>query len=107
LAGKEADYQRFEEWVSYYKAEKVKAIHAGFLTMRRRSGQNWVHFERVSTQPSVPLGDAILHLFASRDQPFSDEQLLASKLRVADGVQLRQVAEFTEHQWRRSPRIPI
>ena len=69
-AGKEADYQKFEEWVSYYKAEKVKAIHAGFLTMRRRSGQNWVHFERVSTQPYVPLGDAMLHLFAEPRSAF-------------------------------------
>ena len=50
-AGKEVDYRRFEEWVEYYKAKKVKAIHAGFLTMRRRSGQNWVHFERVPSEP--------------------------------------------------------
>jgi len=107
LAGKEADYQKFEEWISYYQTQRVKAIHAGFLTMRKRSGQNWVHFERVSTQPSVPLGEAMLHFFTSRDQPLSDDQLLASKLQVADGVQLRQVVAFSEGQWRRSPRIPM
>jgi hypothetical protein len=107
LAGKEADYQKFQEWISYYQAQRVVAIHAGLLTIRKRSGQNWVHFERVSAHPSVPLGDAMLHFFATRDQPLSDEQLLASKLTVADGVQLRQLAEFSDGQWRRSPSIPL
>lgn len=104
-AGKDADYKTFEEWVSYYQAEKVKAIHAGFLTMRRRSGQNWVQFERVSTEPSLLLGEAILHRFAIRDQPPSDEQLLSSRLQVAEGVQLVQVVEFAEHEWRRPQKV--
>jgi hypothetical protein len=106
-AGKDADYRHFEEWVNYYKAKKVKAIHAGFLTMRRRFGQNWVHFERVSSQPTIKLGDAMLRRFTIRDQPQSDEQLLKSRLQAAEGVQLRQIVEFTEQQWRRSPRIQV
>ena len=104
-AGKEADCQRFEEWVEYYKARKVKALHAGFLTMRRRSGQNWVHFERVVADVTKPSGQAILDRFAARDQPLSEEQLLRSKLQVAEGIQLRQVMEFHEQQWRLSPKV--
>jgi len=100
-SGTEADYRKFEEWVNFYKSEKVEAIHSGFLTMRRRSGQNWVHFERVSSEPSMPLGDAMLHRFALRDQPLSDEQLRNSRLQVAEGVQLTQIVEFADQQWRR------
>ncbi len=97
----------FEEWVDYYKSRKVTAIHAGFLTMRRRSGQNWLHFERVPWEPTVPSGDAILRRFAVRDRPLSDEQLLRGRLRAADGVQLRQVVEFTDQQWRLSTHVQM
>ncbi len=106
-AGQDVDNRVFEEWLDYYKARKVKAIHAGFLTMRRRSGQNWVHFERVLAEPTLLLGDAILRRFAVRDRPLSDQQLLQSKLRAADGVQLRQVVEFREQQWQVSPHVPL
>ena len=106
-AGKDADYRHFEEWVEYYKTEKVKAIHGGFLTMRRRSGQNWLHFERVLSELTQPSGDAILRRFTVRDQALSDVQLLGSTFRVAEGIQLRQVVEFTEQHWRRSPKIQM
>jgi len=105
-AGKDADYRTFEEWVNYYKAERIKAIHAGFLTMRRRSGHNWVHFERVSTEPSLLLGEAILHRFMMRDQPApSDEQLLEARIEVAQRVQLMQLLEFSDQDWRRPQKI--
>ena len=81
-AGKEADYRIFEEWVDYYKAKKVKAIHAGFLTMRRRVRAKLGAFRTGSFRASLSLGDAILRRFAVRDQPLSDEQLLNSKLQV-------------------------
>lgn len=106
-AGGEADGRIFEEWVDYYKSRKVKAIHAGFLTMRRRSGQNWVHFERVPWEPTEPSGDAILRRFTIRDRPLSDEQLLQSRLQAADGLQLRQVLEFREQQWRQLPKVQM
>ena len=104
-AGKETDYRRFAEGVDYYKEKKVKAIHAGFLTMRRRSGQNWVHFERVPTEPKLPLGDAILKRFAVRDQPLSDEQILRGKFQIAQGVQLRNALEFRDQEWIRQPNV--
>ena len=104
-AGKDADYRTFEEWVNYYQSEKVKAIHAGFLTMRRRSGHNWVHFEQVSIEPSLLLGKSILHRFMMRDQPLSDTELLESRIEVAQGVQLLQLLEFSDHNWRRPQKI--
>jgi hypothetical protein len=104
-AGQEADCRRFEEWVEYYKTRKVKALHAGFLTMRRRSGQNWVHFERVVADVTKPSGQAILDRFGVRDQSLSDEQLLNSRLQVAEGVQLRQVLEVNDQKWRLSPKV--
>ncbi|MGH9646780.1 MAG: methyltransferase [Bryobacteraceae bacterium] len=104
-AGKEVDYRRFAEWVDYYKEKKVKAIHAGFLTMRRRSGQNWVHFERVPSEPKLPLGDAILKRFAVRDHPLSDEQILGGTFQIAQGVQLQNALEFRDQQWIRPPNV--
>jgi SAM-dependent methyltransferase len=98
-AGREADCRIFQQWTDYYQTKKVKAIHAGLVSMRRRSGQNWVHFERVLSEPSVSLGEAILRRFAVRDHPLSDAQLLNSKLQVEAGIQLRQVMEFSDHQW--------
>jgi len=106
-AGKQADYRNFEEWVSYYQAERVKSIHMGFLTMRRRSGQNWVHFERISTEPSLLFGQAILHRFTIRDRPLSDEQILRTKFQMAEGVQLQQVVEFRDQHWRLSPKVHL
>lgn len=100
-AGKDADYRKFEEWVGYYKSEKVKAIHAGFVTMRRRSGQNWVHFEKTQAEPKFQSGDALLRRFAGRDQPISDDELLGSRIQVADGIQLEHLVEFGAQQWRR------
>jgi hypothetical protein len=91
--------------VEYYKARKVKALHAGFLTMRRRSGQNWVHFERVVADITKPSGQAILERFAVRDQPLSEEELLRSRVQVAEGIQLRQVMEFHDQQWHLSPKV--
>jgi len=103
--GKEADCQRFDEWVEYYRSRKVKALHAGFLTMRRRPGQNWVHFERVVADVTKPSGQAILERFAVRDQPLSEEELLKSRPQVTEGTQLRQVMEFHDRQWRLSPKV--
>lgn len=101
-AGREADCKNFDSWVEYYQTKKVKSIHAGFLAMRRRSGKNWVHFERVPAEPALPAGDAILHAFAIRDQPLSDELLLTKKLQAIEGLQLRQVMEFRDQHWRPS-----
>ncbi len=106
-AGKETDYRRFAEWVDYYKEKKVKAIHAGFLTMRRRSGQNWVHFERAPSEPKLLSGDAILQRFTVRDQPPSDEQLLRGTFQIAEGVQLRNALEFRDQQWVRSSSVQM
>ena len=105
--GKEADCLRFEEWVEYYKTRKVKALHAGFLAMRRRSGQNWVHFEQVVADVTRLSGQAILDRFAARDQPLSDEQLLRTKFQMTEGVQLQQVVEFREQRWHLSPKVHL
>ena len=101
-AGRETDCRSFNEWVAYYKAHKVRAIHAGFISMRRRSGQNWTHFERVFSEPTLPLGKAILQGFAVRDQPLSGEQLLGAKLQPVEGVQVQQVTEFSDGEWRQA-----
>jgi hypothetical protein len=65
-----------------------------------------VHFERVSTEPSLLLGEAILHRFMMRDQPSpSDEQLLEARIEVAQRVQLMQLLEFSDQAWRRPQKI--
>jgi len=106
-AAKEIEYERFSEWVDYYNFKRVKTIHAGFLTLRRRSGHNWVHFERCASEPSLPSGEAILRRFTVRDRPLTDSQILGGKFRIADGVQLRHVVEFGGKEWRVSPRVQM
>jgi hypothetical protein len=103
----QADVARFQEWVGYFLSRKVKRIHEGFVVMRRRSGGNWTQFERVASEPTLPAGDVIFERFRLRDHPLSDIELLSRRIRLAKGVQMRQVLEFTGEGWKSAASVPL
>ena len=99
----ETNQANFQHWIDYYARHKVKAIHAGFLTLRRRSGENWLQIERADSEPSVQCGDAILAYFQTRDRNLDDEALLDMHVRLSEGVQLEQRLEFSAGDWKQAP----
>jgi hypothetical protein len=94
---RENDPSRFAEWMDYYRRHQVVAIRRGLVTMRKRSGANWVRMESCPTTPSVPFGDAIAQRFEAFDflagNP-TDENILDGRFRVLDGVKINQRLSF-------------
>jgi len=79
----------YEEWLQYFAQAKIRGIHFGVITMRRRSGEaNWMRYDQM---PAVagPCGDSIEQGFRSRDfldEHSRDDELLDGRLKCADLV---------------------
>jgi hypothetical protein len=97
-----ADQRNFDAWMRYYTEHQVEAIHAGVLTLRRRSGRNWVKVEDLPPGISDPFGASIERGLANLDRVTmdSDEDLLATRFRVATAARLDQRIEFAGGEWR-------
>jgi len=83
------DISLYNEWMAYYEQQQVEAVHGGIITMRRRSGSNWVRIEEMP-ETRQPFGEAILEGFAAQDYLVShdDGALLAARLKLSDEAQL-------------------
>ncbi len=97
----DTDAALYSEWTSYYREEGVVMIHAGTLTLRRRSGRNWVRIDDTPREPTQPFGDAILQGFAARDflDSHSDEELLASKPKLSPDAFLDERLRQSNGAW--------
>jgi SAM-dependent methyltransferase len=96
----ERDASSFNEYMSYYRARGVEAIHGGLITMRSRPGKNWILMEENGQTPKEPFGDFVESLFAARDLLHGPQDaLLAAKLRLAPHVRLEQVLEIGDGRW--------
>ncbi len=93
--------EAFNDHMTYYRSRGVEAIYGGLITMRLRSGKNWILMEESSQTPKEPFGDYVESLFAARDLLHdSREALLAAKLRLAPHVRLEHVLEHADSRWR-------
>jgi predicted RNA methylase len=100
------DAQLYDEYMAYYRQRQVEAVHKGLVTMRLRSGKNWVLMQDIDDAPREPFGDAIEHRFAARDflaAHAADEQMLPLKLRLSPHARLEQVFEPSGAGWKPSP----
>ena len=93
---------RQDQWEQAFRDRNVKAIHGGFIFLRRRQGSNWFDVTQIAKAVDRPIGDAISQGFENRDLVFrkdNDQALLESRLSVANG--LRQVANshWEDHSW--------
>jgi methylase of polypeptide subunit release factors len=94
--------RKFNEWVNYYRRERIEAIGFGLLTMRRRDGrENWF---RCDSLPEVrgACGEEIARGFAVRDfleATRDDEQLLSARLRRSDKIEWQQRLTLSTEGW--------
>ena len=97
-AGRDSDL--FGEYMSYYRSHGVETIHDGLITMRLRSGKNWILMEENAQTPKEPFGDYVESLFAARDLLHdSQDAVLAAKLRLAPHIRLEHVLEHLDGRW--------
>jgi methyltransferase family protein len=97
-----ADESNFNAWMRYYAEHQVEAIHAGVLTLRRRSGRNWVKVEDLPPGISEPFGHSIERGLTNLNHVTmdSDDELLTTRFRVAAEARLDQRIGFADGQWR-------
>ncbi len=101
----EADQRNFDEWMAFYEQHRVEAIHAGLLTLRKRSGRNWIRLSDLPPGVSEPFGHVIERGLAGLDLASSstDQELLNLRLRLFPSVRLDQPVEFRDGAWRAGP----
>ena len=101
-ASPDAVADEFDRWMDYYDRNRIEAIDAGIISLRRRSGgPNWVRIDQES-DPALYPGDAILRGFAAHDlidHIQDDTRLLAMRLRCRPEVSVSQRLEPTETGW--------
>jgi hypothetical protein len=98
----EAASQTFRTWMDYYRKSKVRAIHGGMVTMRRRTGANWVRLEDCPGTVHGPFGEFVLAGLRHRDflasHP-SEEGMLDAKPTIADRALLETQARWVDGAW--------
>ena len=83
-----------DRWLEHYRALGIEAIAFGAISLRRRSGTNWVQAEDVPEQ-IVPAADHVERLFAAQDFLASGD-LLDARLVLVDGHVLRQALHLED-----------
>ena len=102
------DDASFAEWMNYYRAQKVEAIHGGMIAMRRRTGSNWIRIDEMTVSAPRPFGSAVVQMFANRDfleEHTSDEQMLAARVRISPHAQLDQQFRPSEGRWQHNSAV--
>src|SRR5262249_21146075 len=98
----EALTRRFEEWMAYYRRERIEAISYGLITLRLRPGRaNWFACEDAPERLG-PCGESIARGFAGRDflAALPDGQaLLGARLRAAPGLCRQEQARPAAAGW--------
>ena len=91
----------YEEWVRYFERERIEAISTGVIAMRRRNGRNWVRVDEAPGGMQRPVGQWIALGFQLRDylDATTDDDLLATRLRVAPQARLIEECEVQQQRW--------
>ncbi len=98
--------QEYAEWLEYFEARRVVAVHAGAFVLRRRSGRNWLHFHPLAQDVTEPAGAAVLASLAACDfvAAHEDEQaFLATTLAPAKGLSVKHEHAYRESAWKAGP----
>jgi methylase of polypeptide subunit release factors len=94
--------EKFHHWMRYYRERDVQEIRGGILAARKRAGRNWLRIEEGRIDTGAPFGDLIREIFETQDvldgQP-SDEQMLATRPRLAAGAALEQEFVVENGKW--------
>lgn len=98
----ERDIASYAEWMKYYRANDVRAIYSGVITMRRREGANWIRFQALSDRVEGPVHQALEDGFAARDSLDSlsaEEALECLTPSVAPDAVLEQTHKWSTDKW--------
>jgi hypothetical protein len=94
--------RRYQSWTDYYDKQRIEAVSGGLITVRRRSGKNWLRMDEGPENMLGPAGEALQRGFELRDflEAVGDDQaLLASRLQVSTDCRLRQDFEPAADGW--------
>jgi len=97
-----ADAATRERWLAWYRAEGIEAIGAAFLLLRRRADDGPPRLQALeAVTPSTPrAGRHVERILAGTDlSARGEEALLATALRVPDGVRVARTARRRAGAW--------
>jgi len=92
----------FREYMAYYRARKVEAIHDGMVVMRKRPGKNWLVTEENDRTPDKPFGDLIVSRFETQDflnAHSTAAEMLDVRPKLSPNAQLEQTLRQGEEGW--------
>jgi hypothetical protein len=98
----EEDQRRYQRWREYFATRRVAAVHGGVITIRRRSGTNWMSLDELRREVSVPVGDALVQGIAARDflhHHAEVDQMLGCRPRVSPAARLEQLHRWSDGRW--------
>jgi protein-L-isoaspartate O-methyltransferase len=98
----EAASAEFAEWMDYYRRMRVRAIHGGMVTMRRKDGDPWIRVEDRAGRVDGPFGEYVLTGLAIRDFLAShptDESMLEATPRLLPRAMLETQYHWGGQQW--------
>ncbi len=108
--GSERSHQRppggarafYSDWIAYSHRNQIIAIHGGLITMRKRTGANWLRIDDRPVSLDAAVGDLILAGFRARDVLDSNQDgaLLEARPRLAAGVRLVQLLGASGQGWK-------
>jgi len=96
--------QIYNNWMAYYKRERIERISSGLITMRRSSGRpNWFRVGDAPEKVWGPLGDDITRVFELFDflmDTREDRTLLNERLQVSPDVRYEPQYKPSAQGWR-------
>lgn len=89
-------------WCDYFAEKRVRAIHGGFVFLRRREDENhWIDFTQLTQPIRQEIGDAIERGFETRDLVFgdNDQAILQATPTLATGLRMTETSRRNEVRW--------
>lgn len=93
ISGDGVPAESAESWMEYFHKHKVRSVHPGMLTMRRRDGNHWMHVQNLPGDVTAPAGEAVADGIAAVDflEACADESLLQATLKLSDDMTAEQM----------------
>lgn len=101
-ASEATDPHRIAAWLDWFDSQKVEAVGFGVINLRRAGHDHpVVRVEDLRQPVQPPMGDQIAAWFDRQDwlRAQDAEALLATRYRIAEGLQLRQEATMGPDGW--------
>ena len=88
ISGDSVDSGSVDTWQQYFHKHKVRAVHPGMITLRRRDDENWMHVQNLPGDVTVPAGQAVADGIAAVDflEACDDDALLEATLTLAENL---------------------